>query len=134
MASCLLQGAVAHASVVEEFRCLTRLEGKPISLEIHWVGDAKVKWQGGYVLYKGAKQAIPIVLQSSAVTDRPPGRPWAFEDTWVEVIQGKVTGAYKVAHQGARITSFTYTSAKDGKVFYFDEDLEHMAESSCQWS
>ena len=131
--SLIAHGSIAYAAVEEDFSCLTSLGKKSISLEFHQIGDAKLKWGAGYVLYKGSKQAIPIVLHKSEVTDQPPGRPWEFEDTWVEVVGGIVTGSYTVSHQGANITSFTYKSAKDGKEFSFSQDIAHMGENACKW-
>jgi hypothetical protein len=126
-------GATAHAAIEEDFRCLISSGTKPISLEFRQVGDAKVKWSVGYVLYKGSKQAIAIFLAKSEVTDKPEGRPWEFEDTWAEVVGGKITGTYTVSHQGATITSFTYKSDKDGKEFSFAQDIEHTGDRACKW-
>lgn len=125
--------SLAHAAIEEDFRCLTSLGKKPISLEFRQIGEAKVKWSAGYILYKGSKQAISIVLATSEVTDQPPNRPWEFEDTWIEIVGGKFTGTYVVSHQGANITSFTYKSEKDGKEFSFAQDIEHTGEHSCKW-
>ncbi len=129
----IAHGSIAYAAIEEDFRCLTSSGKKSISLEFRQIGDAKVKWSVGYVLYKGSKQAIPIVLHKSEVTDQPPDRPWEFEDTWVEVAGGKVAGSYTVSHQGANITSFTYKSAKEGKEVSFAQDLEHTGERACKW-
>jgi hypothetical protein len=123
----------AHAGIEQDFRCLSSSGKKSVSLEFRQVGDSKVKWSAGYILYKGSKQAIPIVLAKSEVTDQPPDRPWEFEDTWAEIVSGKVAGTYIVSHQGANITSFTYKSEKDGKEFSFAQDIEHTGERSCKW-
>lgn len=134
LASILIaHGSIAYAAIEDDFRCLTSSDKKPISLEFRQIGDAKVKWSAGYILYKGSKQAVPIVLNKSEIADQPPGRPWEFEDTWVEVVGGKISGSYTVSHQGANITSFTYKSAKDGKEFFFAQDLEHTGEQACKW-
>lgn len=123
----------SNAAITEDFRCLSTSSAKPVSVEFRMLGKAEVSLNVGYVLYKGAKQAIPIVLAKSAVTDKPPNRPWAFEDTWVEVLGGKVTGTYTVSHQGANIDGFIYKAARDGKETVFEQDLQHTGESACQW-
>ncbi|MBO9642999.1 hypothetical protein [Pseudacidovorax intermedius] len=125
--------ASAHAALQEDFRCLSSSGPRPISLEFRQVVDTNVEWSGGYVLYKGSKKAIPIVVASSRTTDRPEGRPWAFEDRWVEVFDGRINGVYTVRRQGANITDFTYTSAKDGRVFSFSQDIAHTGTQSCNW-
>ena len=133
IATAITHCSIACAAIEGGFRCLTSYGKKSISLEFHEIGDAKVKWSAGYVLYKGSKQAISIVLDKSEVIDRPPDRPWEFEDTWVEISGGKITGSYTVSHQGANITSFIYKSAKEGKEFSFDQDLEHTGKYECKW-
>lgn len=124
---------LAHAAIEEDFRCLTSDGKKAVALEFRQIGDPKVEWSVGYILYKGSRRAIPIVLAKSEVTDQPPDRPWEFEDTWVEIVGGKVNGTYVISHQGANITSFTYRSAKDGKEFAFAQDINHVGERACKW-
>ena len=132
-AAAAASASTAQAAIEQDFRCLISEGKKPIALEFRQIGDPKVNWSVGYVLYKGSKQAIPIVLSKSRVVDETADAPWEFEDTWSEVVDGKVTGTYTVSHQGANITSFTYKSGKDGKEFSFSQDIEHMGDDACRW-
>lgn len=123
----------AHAAIEQDFRCLLATDTKkPVGVEFRTIGDPSVSWSVGWVLYKGSKQAIPLVLAKSVVTDRSL-RPWQFEDTWVEVLDGRITGTYVEEHQGANIVGFTYTSAKDGRKVSFEQDLQHTGEHACEW-
>ena len=61
--------STAQAAIEQDFRCLISEGRKPIALEFRQIGDPKVNWSVGYVLYKGSKQAIPIVLSKSRVVD-----------------------------------------------------------------
>ena len=123
----------AGAAIEEDFRCLKSVNPNPIYLEFRQIGDSKVKWSAGYVLYKGSNQAIPIALSKTVAKDQPSGRPWEFESTWVEIVGGKISGTYVILHQGANIYSFTYRPTNGGKEFGFIDDNEHTGARTCMW-
>lgn len=129
--------AATHATgagLEEDFRCLKSVDtSKPIHMEFRQVGNSDVNWSAGYVLYKDSRQAIPIALAKTEVTDRPPGRPWEFESTWLELVGGKVSGTYVMVHQGANVYSLTYRPAKGGKAVEFVDDNDHTGKQSCAW-
>ncbi len=130
----LLAGpALAAEPVAVEFRCLTTGGAKPVRLEWRTFSEPASGWSSAYVKYKGSKQVIPLVLRSSEVTDRPDNRPWAFTSTWLEVVDGKISGEYRIASQGANIEEFVYKSHRTGKEIPFSQDNEAFEEAGCTW-
>ncbi len=132
-ALCAAGIASAREPVTDDFRCLTSGGAKPIHLEFRMFSDPNSNWSGGYVKYKGAKRAIPVVPGKTETLDKPAGRPWEFQTTWHEIVEGKVTGQYVVMTQGANIYAFTYRNVQTGKSFDFSQDAGAMGDSECEW-
>jgi hypothetical protein len=126
--------ATAKAAITEDFRCLSSTSGKPVHLEFRMFSDPNSNWSGGYVKYQGAKKVMLIAPGKTLVLDRPEGRPWEFETTWLELAEGKVTGEYVVVSQGANIEGFRYTSKATGKSFEFEQDIAASGDSACEWN
>ena len=47
------------------------------------------------------------------------GRPYQYTTTWVEVVDGALTGEYQMVTQGGRVDSMTYTNYKSEKKYSF---------------
>lgn len=106
---------------------------KPIRLEMAVFSYSR--WTGGYVQYKGSKKPISIVPLSVESTELAPDRPYEFETTWLEIVDGRPAGKYVVTTQGARTYGFTYTAADNSKHTDFSEDLDAQPDGNagCAW-
>ena len=134
IAATLASSAFAREPVDVDFRCLSTGGAKPIRLEWRTFFEPESEWLSAYVKYKGAKQVIPLVLRSSEATKKPAGRPWEFASVWLEVVDGRISGEYKITSQGANIYGFVYKNLRTGKEVSFDQDNEAFEESECKWN
>ena len=66
---------------------------------------------------------------------RPQGRPWQYQNTWVEIVDGRIAGQYVVVTQGANIYGFDYKNVRNGKAFRFAQDVAAYtdADGRCTW-
>lgn len=134
-------GLTAHAApparepVSVNYRCLTESAEQKIRLEWRVFSAPGVDWSGGYVQYKGSARAIPIVLTKTEILDRPQGRPWQYQNTWAEIVDGRIAGQYVVVTQGANIYGFDYKNVRSGKAFSFAQDVAAYtdADGRCAW-
>lgn len=106
---------------------------KPVRLEMAILGNSL--WNGGYVLYKGSKKPISIIELSVKSTGMAPDRPYEYQSTWLEIVDGRPAGKYVLITQGARTYGFTYVSANGARHVEFSEDLDAQPDgnSGCTW-
>ncbi|NHH83749.1 hypothetical protein DRA46_05892 [Burkholderia gladioli] len=126
----------AQARIEQDVRCFRSSEGAaPIRFEFRMFYDSDTNWSGGYVRYKGSKTVIPIVLKSEHGTELAPGRPDEFDRTWVEVIDGRLGGEYRMLSQGAIVESMSYTKPSPRRSLGFVDDPGSFTSDStaCQW-
>lgn len=92
-------------------------------------------WIGGQVRYRNGKAAIPIVFQGSTVLEDHDGRPSEFEHRWIEVLDGTVTGEYRLRSQGAVVYDMRYLNRRSGRTTTFPEGWHADAEDGdgCAW-
>ncbi|KAF1072839.1 MAG: hypothetical protein GAK45_00054 [Pseudomonas citronellolis] len=99
----LLLSPLAHAQVDTEIRCLVSAGPKPIRLEWRQYNDSTGHFSSTFVRYAHSDKPITLALKSSRGEELAEGRPWQFDTTWVEVVDGAITGQYHMLSQGARI-------------------------------
>ncbi|MGG6462395.1 hypothetical protein [Solilutibacter silvestris] len=94
------------------------------------------RWNGGYIRYKGVKKPISIVELSVKSTEMAPDRPFEYESTWLEIVNGRPAGKYVVTTQGAKTYGFTYTRADGSTHVEFIEDLDAQPDGNagCIWN
>lgn len=127
-------GAVAREAVQVDFRCLTTEGDKPIRLEWRVFSERDSDWTASYVRYQGAQRVIPLIRQSYDATTTAAGRPSEFRSVWVELVGGKISGAYTITSQGANVEGFVYKNYRNGKEFSFSQENDAARESGCQWN
>lgn len=77
---------------------------------------------GGFVLYKGQKERIPIYLDRSEIVEQgEEERPATRELFYNEMYQEKVNGVYVATIQGSNIIKVCYIRGKDNKKFTLKE-------------
>ncbi|HEX8332493.1 MAG TPA: hypothetical protein VF622_07700 [Segetibacter sp.] len=76
-------------------------------------------WKTGTVQYKeqGEKIRIKLVKEKVNTNHMSGGGGSPTEMTWNEIVNGKVTGVYKVVVMGANVYMQSYTRAKDKRIF-----------------
>lgn len=57
-------------------------------------------------------------------------RPWEFQHTWLEILNGTITGQVT---QGALIYSFNYTSERTGKTIDLSKQTYPDESGKCTW-
>ncbi len=128
-----LLSPLSNASEVDvDKRCFTNESGK-IKLEFRVYNDADIGWVGGQVRYYQSKTFIPLVYQGTETLMEVEDRPWEFQHTWLEVLDGAITGKYQMVSQGAVIYRLTYTSQKTGKTVDISNNDLANAEGKCPW-
>lgn len=83
-------------------------------LELRLYLESEV-WVGGLVLYRGADDFIPLVFEHEEMIEDVPGGPDKYRATWLEVVNGEVTGKYEVFTQRAAIYDFAYLDRTTGE-------------------
>ena len=127
------QLAIAEERVAVDFRCLSGGPNDSIRLEWRTFIDVPTKWIGAYVKYKNSQKPISLVLRTEEATQKPDGRPWEFTSTWLEIVQGRITGEYEVVSQGANIYSFVYRNKRNGKSIDLIQDNAAYDVDNCKW-
>lgn len=130
----LALSASAAESVSVDFRCLTTEGSKPIRLEWCLFSEDKGSWSGSYVKYKGAKRPISLVLHTTSASETAPGRPMEFESVWLEVVDGQISGEYRITTQGANVYGFDYKNRRTGKETSFAQDNAAYTDTGCKWN
>ncbi|MEX3629525.1 MAG: hypothetical protein VB138_08595 [Burkholderia sp.] len=131
-----LAASTAQARIEQDVRCFKGSVGAAsIRFEFRMLYDTDTDWSGGYVRYQGAKTVIPIVLKSEQGTELAPGRPDEFDRTWVEVIDGRLGGEYRMLSQGAIVESMRYTRSSPRRDLSFVNDPGSFTSDStaCKW-
>jgi hypothetical protein len=59
--------------------------------------------------------------------------PYQHTDSWIEIVNGKISGFYVITMQGTQIPSATYENYMNKKKFSFllDSNVEGTPESGC---
>jgi uncharacterized protein YecT (DUF1311 family) len=134
MQSYFSPSTVVGERVPESFRCFSGGSKNSIRLEWGWYKDAiPAHWITSYVKYKNSSKPIHLILKSDEGEEMVEGRPWMFTSTWLEVVDGKVTGEYKTVTQGANIYGFTYKDYRNGRIVDFSEDIAAHENDECKW-
>ena len=126
--------ANANSAVVPEVLCFTSGGKSPIRFELRTYFDEDSRLSFGFVKYEKSSKAIPLVLGSMHLEKLAEDAPHEFSISWLEVIDGKISGTYEKVTQGTQIASMTYTKKMDGKKvgFSFDAGTE-FTENGCRW-
>jgi hypothetical protein len=98
-----------------DIRCFSD-SAKQIQVEFRTYSDDGIGWVGGQVRYGQSQQFIPLVFNGSKTVKKIKDRPSEFEHTWLEVVDGAISGQYRLNSQGANVYGFAYTSLKTGKT------------------
>jgi len=125
----------AHSEVTTEVFCFRSHEGKPINFEFRTYYDSVAKWSGAGVQYSKSKKAITLVHRNTEQEELVYGRPYQYTTTWVEVVDGALTGEYQMVTQGGRVDAMSYTNYKSAKKYSFENDynVDSKPETGCQW-
>ena len=126
-----LAGASASPTSVDT-RCFSDARHK-VQLEFRVYSDEGIGWVGGQVRYRQSKEFIPLVFQHSDVLQDIEGRPSEFEHRWLEVVDGAITGEYRLTSQGANVYGFRYLNRKTGKAFELPEQSFPDEAGTCRW-
>ena len=125
---------LAHSAVETQINCFKAQDGKDIKFEFRTYYDPAVNWSGSAVKYATSKKWISLVHKSTEQYEMAEGRPYEFTTTWVEVVDGAVTGEYVMVRQGALIYGMAYTNGKSKKRYAFEHlpPVETSPEKGCQ--
>ncbi|NML17485.1 hypothetical protein [Azohydromonas caseinilytica] len=123
----------AREPLAVDFRCLIGGDKQNIHLEWRVFSEPETGWTTAYVKYHGGSKPIPLVQKSEEATQKPEGRPWEMTSIWLEVMEGKITGEYRVVTQGANIYRFQYKNHRNGKEMVFVQDLAAQWNDGCEW-
>ncbi len=84
------------------------------ALELRLYLESEV-WVGGLVLHRGADDFVPLVFEREEMIEDVPGGPDKYRATWLEVVDGEVTGKYEVFTQRAAVYDFAYLNRGTGE-------------------
>jgi len=122
----LLASGLAKAA--PDHRCLSGGRDNTIHLEWRWLDDGRAD-----VRYAGHSERLPLRRVSEQTTVLDEDRPYQFDTVWEERVDGRINGHYTLSTQGARIYSFSYVRARDGRRTDFDEDINAFQDDGCHW-
>lgn len=88
---------------------------KPFQLNIYYGTGGK----GAYVQYRGQQGVIPLKLKKQTLQDKTSKLKVTY--IWDEVVEGKVTGTYKLSQQTNQISAASYSRNKDHKLFKLEQ-------------
>ncbi|AWT11966.1 hypothetical protein DM292_18050 [Stutzerimonas frequens] len=124
----------AHAGELSvDVRCFSDSKDK-INLEFRAYSDPEIGWVGGQVRYRQSKKFIQLVYDGTETLREVEDRPWEFQHTWLEILDGAITGQYKLVSQGAVIYEFTYTSKSTGSTVDISNQTYPDTHGKCTWS
>ncbi len=118
------------SEVSKDVRCFTSADGR-ISLQLALLTDNK--WMGGYIIYKNSPSVITIVPIKSECETLDVDRPSETTTTWLEVINGGVTGKFTAVHQGAIFSYLDYSSLDKKDVINFVQNDDAFDGNECNW-
>lgn len=101
---------------------LSEDEKHPVRFELHLYGDTDLRIVLGAVRYGPKRPAIPLVLGKEVSEPVSPGRPDQVDDTWLEIVDGRIAGTYRTQFQGAMVNPMTYTNLRTRKSVEFRLD------------
>lgn len=123
----------AHAGELSvDIRCFSDYKEK-INLEFRAYLDPEIGRVGGQVRYRQSKSFIQLVYYSTETLREVEDRPWEFQHTWLEILDGAITGQYKLISQGAIIYGFSYTSKSTGRTVDISKQTYPDAHGKCTW-
>jgi len=104
-------------------------------MEMRFYFDKDAKWTAGFVRYQNSKKPIPIVLKSSVQEVTSPAAPYEHTDLWLEIVNGKISGAYEITMQGTQVPSASYENYANRRKFFFllNNDVERTPAAGCLW-
>lgn len=120
--------ASGPAKAAPDHRCLSGGRDNTIHLEWRWLDDGRAD-----VRYAGHSERLPLRRISEQTTVLDEDRPYQFDTVWEERVDGRINGHYTLSTQGARIYSFSYVRARDGRRTDFDEDVNAFQDDGCHW-
>ncbi len=112
-------------------RCFSSPNGK-INLELRTYRDQDIGWIGGQVRYKQSESYIPLVYQGSETINEVPDRAWEFKHTWLEIVDGQVSGRYTFRSQGAVMWDLHYIHSS-GRVIDLSQPGHLDENDQCVW-
>ncbi|WP_407364179.1 hypothetical protein HKW97_24020 (plasmid) [Pseudomonas luteola] len=132
LALSICMSSVQAGELSVDSRCFSDAKGK-INLEFRAYSDADIGPVGGQVRYRQSRKFIPLVYKQTTTLMEVEDRPWEFQDTWLEVLNGAITGQYDMITQGALIYSFSYTSKRTGKTIHLSKQTYPDESGKCTW-
>lgn len=114
-------------------RCFSDAK-KKINLEFRAYSDSEIGWIGGQVRYHQSEKFIQLVYKDTETLREVEDRPWEFQHTWLEILDGAITGQYKLVSQGSVIYGFIYTSKLTGKSVDISNQTYTYKHEKCTWS
>ena len=125
----------AFAEVSTDVLCLSSFDAKTINVEMRIYSDRRAKWRAGFVKYQNSKTPISIFLKSSVEEILSEDTPHQHIDTWIEIVNGKISGMYEIIRQGTQVPSAVYENHSSKKKFYFilNNGIEGNPETGCLW-
>lgn len=126
----------ACAEINIDVLCLSSFDGKKsINMEMRHYFDRNANWTAGFVKYRNSKKPISIYLKSREYEILSESAPYQYTNTWLEIVNGKITGEYVITTQGAQVPSATYVNYSSKRTVYFSlsYDVEGSPSSGCKW-
>ena len=103
-------------------------------VELRTFFEENSKWEGAYIKHQKSRVPVSLVLLSSTSIEIAEGRPWELTQTWVEVIDGKITGEYELVTRGTYIGALNYTKRHNKKQYSYRPDNNILrTKAGCQW-
>ncbi len=131
----LLLGAASTVNAGElsvDVRCFSDAKEK-INLEFRAYSDPEIGWVGGQVRYRQSKKFIQLVYGGTETLSEVEDGPWEFQHTWLEILDGSITGQYNLISQGAVIYGFSYTSKSTGRTVDISNQTYPDTNGKCTW-
>ncbi|OAT18068.1 hypothetical protein M979_1897 [Buttiauxella noackiae ATCC 51607] len=119
-------------AVLDKFVGCFSSDSKKVNVKFVGVYDDSIPLS--YVKYKNSQQFIPLLFSKKVEEDVGDGRPAEMTTTWLEVVDGKLSGQYTILSQGARFYSFSY-KGKSGKIITMNENIDAYNDdrTDCIW-
>ncbi|WP_412469187.1 XAC2610-related protein [Pedobacter sp. KLB.chiD] len=106
---------ISWAAHAQPFLLKSTSGAKPFLMNIYYADGGK----GAYVKYLGQQGIIPLSLKNRTAQGKTSTSKVSY--IWDEVVEGKVTGVYKLSQEGSQVSAASYLRHKDHQLFKLEQ-------------
>ncbi|WP_406827125.1 XAC2610-related protein [Pedobacter sp. KACC 23697] len=110
---------ISWAAHAQPFLLKSTSGAKPFLMNIYYAAGG----EGAYVKYHGQQGFIALSLKNRTAQGKTSTSKVSY--TWDELVQGKVTGVYKLSQEGNQVSAASYLRYKDHQLFKLEQAKNH---------